>query len=62
MARKRREGNWWIVSSTGLEIGPFLCEADTKLAKQALALFREDLQWSIANKNEKERNRDDADA
>ena len=57
MARKRK-AQWWIKSSTGLEVGPFIEEADVRLAERALALFREDLQWSITQENEKETNRD----
>jgi hypothetical protein len=57
MGRKRK-AEIWIKSSSGLEVGPWLCEADARLAKSTLALFREDLQWSITNENEQERNHD----
>ena len=34
-------------SSTAIEIGPFIEEADARLARSALVLFREDLDWEL---------------
>jgi hypothetical protein len=44
----------WVESSTGQEIGPFIEEADARLCRSALALFREDLQWTVTEKREGE--------
>ena len=56
---RKRQAIWWIKSSSGMEVGPFIEEADARLARSALALFREDLQWRVSN--EKEGNPHDTD-
>ena len=50
-SRTPRKAEHWIKSSTGMEIGLYIEEADARLARSGLALFREDLDWELTKED-----------